>query len=103
MKKVSILGYHKIGEPSFKDWHTWNYVSAESFDRQLEYLHKNNWSVIGIDTFLAGMDNPEIIPDKAVLLTFDDGYKSMLEIALPILKKYSCPAVLFVPTGFVGG
>jgi peptidoglycan/xylan/chitin deacetylase (PgdA/CDA1 family) len=37
-----------------------------------------------------------------VLLTFDDGYRSMRHVALPLLRTFGFPAVLFVPTGFIG-
>jgi peptidoglycan/xylan/chitin deacetylase (PgdA/CDA1 family) len=43
----------------------------------------------------------EPLPPGAVLLTFDDGYRDNLENALPILRRYEYPAVLFVPIGFL--
>ena len=98
---VAILGYHKVGEPAANGWHTWNYVTAENFEKHLDYLRDNNWKVIGVETFLKGLDKPETLPERSALITFDDGYKSNLQIALPILKKYQYEAVIFVATKYV--
>ena len=102
-KKVAVLAYHKIGEPSIKGWHTWNYVPDKVFEKQLQYLKDDAWQVIDEKQFLDGLDQPETLPHKAALITFDDGYRSNLEVAVPILKRFSYPAIVFVPTAFIGG
>lgn len=102
MKTLAILGYHKIGVPPVDGWYTWNYVPEDVFEKHLEYLRDNEWKVIDAKQFLEGLELPDTFPSKAVLITFDDGYKSTLEIALPILQKFSYPAIVFVPTAFVG-
>ena len=102
MKTVAVLAYHKIGEPSIDGWKTWNYISEANFSKQLQYLQKNNWNVINAHTFIKNLQTPESLRSKSVLITFDDGYRSNLQIALPILKKFLYPAIVFVPTSFVG-
>jgi peptidoglycan/xylan/chitin deacetylase (PgdA/CDA1 family) len=47
-------------------------------------------------------ENPSRFPDKSVLLTFDDGYRTMMTVTLPILLTFGYPAVIFVPTAFIG-
>jgi peptidoglycan/xylan/chitin deacetylase (PgdA/CDA1 family) len=103
MKKLAILAYHKIGDPSVGGWYTWNYVPTSTFERQLQYLQEHDWEVIDEKRFLTGLCKPETLPTKAALITFDDGYRSNLEIAVPILKKLAYPAIVFVPTAFVNG
>jgi peptidoglycan/xylan/chitin deacetylase (PgdA/CDA1 family) len=102
MKTLAILAYHKIGDPPGNGWNTWNYVSENNFQNQLEYLKYNNWKVINVDSFLEGIEQPDSLTDKSALITFDDGYRSTLNTALPILKIFSYPAIVFVPTAFVG-
>jgi peptidoglycan/xylan/chitin deacetylase (PgdA/CDA1 family) len=101
-KKLAVLGYHKVGKPYPGGWETWYYVAESDFVNQLKYLHENNWKVIDLSTFLRGIVEPDILPNKAALITFDDGHKSVHDFALPILKIFNYPAVLFIPTGFIG-
>jgi peptidoglycan/xylan/chitin deacetylase (PgdA/CDA1 family) len=65
-------------------------------------LQKNSWQVIDAETFLRGLDFPDSLPERAALLTFDDGYRSMRHIALPLLRSFGFPSVLFVPVSYIG-
>ena len=100
---VAILAYHKIGEPPADGWPTWSYVPTDIFEQQLTYLAEHGWTVIDLPTFLRGLDAPETLPARAALITFDDGYRTNLTVAVPVLQRFGYPAVLFVPTGLVGG
>lgn len=100
---LAILGFHKIGEPPPGGWETWFYIPEATFAGYLSYLQENDWQVIDLETFLRGLAAPDELPERAALLTFDDGYRSMRTIALPWLLRFGHPAVLFVPTDFIGG
>lgn len=102
MKTLAVLAYHKIGKPPDDGWETWNYVPEEIFKNQLKYLQNNGWVVVDEKQFLNGLHDRTTVPAKAVLITFDDGYQSNLKIAAPILQSFSYPAIVFVPTGYVG-
>ena len=101
-RKTAVLAFHKIGKPSNGQHPTWNYISAETFLTHLSFLHRSGWRVIDLTTFLLGLQKPDILPERSALLTFDDGYRSMLTVALPLLQKFRYPAVLFVPVGLIG-
>jgi peptidoglycan/xylan/chitin deacetylase (PgdA/CDA1 family) len=100
---MAILGYHKIGEPSPGAWETWYYVSESTFLGHLKYLRENGWQVIDVAAFVRGLTEPDSLPERAALITFDDGYRCVLEVALPCLLAFGFPAVHFVPTDFIGG
>jgi peptidoglycan/xylan/chitin deacetylase (PgdA/CDA1 family) len=102
-RNLAILGYHKIGEPPPGGWQTWFYVPEEIFVGHLNYLREHGWQVIDLLALFRGIMAPEILPERAVLLTFDDGYRSMRTTALPWLLRYRYAAVLFVPTDYIGG
>ena len=102
-KTLAILGYHKIGEPSPGGWETWFYIPEATFIGQLRALRQDGCEVIDLATCLAGLAAPDALPERAALLTFDDGYRSMRDVALPCLRPFGYPAVLFVPTDFIGG
>jgi peptidoglycan/xylan/chitin deacetylase (PgdA/CDA1 family) len=102
-RKLAILSFHKIGEPPPGGWTTWFYIPEETFIRQLTCLGTHGWQVIDQSRFLKGLEDPESLPHRSALLTFDDGYRSMRTVALPLLKRFGFPAVLFVPTRYIGG
>jgi peptidoglycan/xylan/chitin deacetylase (PgdA/CDA1 family) len=102
-RKLAILAFHKIGEPPPNGWESWNYIPEARFAMYLDHLRDDGWQVIDLDRFLRGLVDPESLPTRAALLTFDDGYLTMLTVTLPWLERYACPAVLFVPTQYIGG
>lgn len=99
---LAILGFHKIGEPPPDGWETWFYIPEAVFVEQLRILQEDGWQVIDLATFLRGLAAPNILPERTALLTFDDGYRSMRTVTLPLLVEFGYPAVLFVPTDFIG-
>jgi peptidoglycan/xylan/chitin deacetylase (PgdA/CDA1 family) len=100
---LAILGYHKIGSPPADGWETWFYIPEATFTGHLRCLAEQGWEVIDLATLLRGLESPRLLPRRAAVLTFDDGYRSTREVALPVLRRFGCPAVLFVPTDFIGG
>ncbi len=102
-QSLAILGYHKIGEPPPGGWQTWFYVPEEIFAGHLSYLREHGWQVVDLPALFRGIAAPETLPERAALLTFDDGYRSIRTVALPWLLRFGYPAVLFVPTDYIGG
>ena len=102
-RTFAILGFHKIGEPSPGGWKSWFYISEETFVGYLHCLHEDGWQVINVTTFLGGLKVAESLPERAAVLTFDDGYRSIRKVVLPLLRRFGYPAVLFVPTDYIGG
>jgi peptidoglycan/xylan/chitin deacetylase (PgdA/CDA1 family) len=99
---VAILGFHKIGAPPPGTWPTWFYVPEATFVGYLGYLREHGWQVLNLAAFLRGLAAPDSLPQQAALLTFDDGYQSLQHAALPHLIAFEYPAVLFVPSDFIG-
>jgi len=100
---LSILAFHKIGEPPADGWETWNYVPVETFARYLSQLQTWDWEVIDLVDFVKGLSNPHSWPRRAALLTFDDAYRSMRTSALPWLRQFAMPAVVFAIADLIGG
>ncbi len=101
-RALAILGFHKIGPPP-GGWDTWFYIPEATFVGHLRYLKESGWHVIDLARFLEGLAEPERLPERAALLTFDDGYRSIRDVPLPWLIRFGFPAVLFVPSDFIGG
>jgi peptidoglycan/xylan/chitin deacetylase (PgdA/CDA1 family) len=102
-RRLAILGFHKIGPPPAGGWETWSYVPEATFAGYLGHLRDAGWRVLDLAAFLAGLEAPGELPERAALLTFDDGYRSNLAVAVPWLRRFAYPAVMFVPTAFLGG
>lgn len=102
MSEVVILGYHKIGPPAPGGWETWFQIPEHDFADHLLSLRQEGWEVLDVDGFLAGLADPKLLPERAALITFDDGYSSLCEAALSKLREFGYPAVAFMPTDFVG-
>lgn len=100
---LAILSFHKIGEPPAGAQTTPWYIPETTFRHHLHYLSTHGWEIISLDGFLRALSEPESLPRRAALLTFDDGYKSMLDAASRCLGEFGYPSVAFIPTHFVGG
>jgi peptidoglycan/xylan/chitin deacetylase (PgdA/CDA1 family) len=76
-------------------------VPVERFEHQMEQLGELGYTVVDLDAVCGHYLRDEPLPEGATLITFDDGYRDVLEHALPILRRHGYPAVLFVPLGYV--
>lgn len=70
------------------------------FERQLQLLARFT-TVIRLSTALDLIENDEPLPPRAVVLTFDDGYRDMLDVAVPALAREGLPATFFLVPGFL--
>ena len=101
--RLAILGFHKVGEPSAGHSRTPWYVPEAEFVEHLRYLRDNNWHVLNLNECVSAISNSQVLPERSALLTFDDGYRSMVDIVLPWLRHFAFPSVVFIPTQFIGG
>ncbi len=101
--RLATLAFHKIGTPGADGWETWNLIPESVFEGFLDWLDSGGWHIIDLATALRGLDAPDSLPPKSALLTFDDGYRSMLTVVAASLERRGLPSVLFVPTEHVGG
>ncbi len=97
-QSVPILCYHKFGPNQNSPLA----IPTAIFDAQMKYLTDNGYRVITPDMLLNFLEYKRQIPKKSVLITIDDGYKSVISVAFPILKKYGFTATVFVYTKYVG-
>ncbi|MCO6173800.1 polysaccharide deacetylase family protein [Flavobacterium sp. NRK F10] len=96
MKKLSVLMYHNF--TTIKEKGSGLTIHADLFESQLQYLVKKNYKGLHFKDIIANKD----LPEKSIILTFDDVTVNQLEIALPLLQKYNFKATFFIPFAYVG-
>ncbi|MDM8311722.1 Peptidoglycan/xylan/chitin deacetylase, PgdA/CDA1 family [Clostridium cadaveris] len=97
-KGIPVLYYHSIGDDGNGDELV---VPTDKFKEQMKYLKDNNYHTLSIDEFYGYVKNGDKVPENAILITFDDGYKNNYENAYPVLKEYGFKATIFVITDMV--
>ena len=97
---VPVLAYHKFSRNGTHDAMT---VREADFEAQMRFLRDNGYRVIPLDDLFDFLRFRRQIPARSVVITFDDGWRSVYDIAWPILKKYGYPATLFVYTDLIVG
>ncbi len=98
---IPILMYHSISPQASRRFKPFT-VAPEMFEAQLAYLADQSYSPITISGLVAAMDGRVALPDRPVVLTFDDGFADFYTTALPALRRHRFPATLYIPTGYVG-
>lgn len=88
-----VLNYHDIVDSKEKIVNSTD-VSIDRFDDQLNWLKRHGYPVVSVQAVFDAAAGKTSLPDKAVLLTFDDGYQSFYTQVFPRLKKYHYPAVV---------
>jgi peptidoglycan/xylan/chitin deacetylase (PgdA/CDA1 family) len=101
-RRLRILAYHAVvdlrADPVLAEYG----VPPTLFAAQLDALSEHGWTFVGLDAVLASFDGGEPLPRRAVLLTFDDAYADLLEIACPLLEARGIPALAFAVADLVG-
>ena len=95
---IPILTYHQFAESCSSPL----CMPRKTFELQMRYLRENDYHVITAEELMAYLEYRQGLPKKSVLITMDDGYRSVYNIAYPILKEFGYTATLFVYTSFVG-
>ncbi|RYD28423.1 MAG: hypothetical protein EOP87_19695, partial [Verrucomicrobiaceae bacterium] len=98
--RVSVLGYHDFSETLPE---TAMRIRTSKFRQQMEALRQMGLTVISMDDFIAWKKGEKTIPPKSILITLDDGWKSVHTDAFPILKEYNYPFTLYLYKSYVDG
>lgn len=101
---ISVLAYHRVlTEEDRKQTFSSRaiVVGNKTFERQMEYLLEH-FNIVSLNEFQAIWTGSLECPKRAVMVTFDDGWKDNYSRAFPILEALSIPAAIFLSTDYVG-
>jgi peptidoglycan/xylan/chitin deacetylase (PgdA/CDA1 family) len=94
--KATILTYHHVADPPEGHPGKNLFVLPENFSRQMKYLKEMNFNVISLNQVRKALLGEIKMPEKAAVITFDDGFEDNFTHAFPILKKFDLPATVFM-------
>lgn len=86
--------YHAVGEKVADDKKGYFTVSRSQFEDQLRIIKDSSKSVLSLS-------DDKFLSNNSLCITFDDGYKNNLSVALPLLSKYRFPFTVFIVTDFI--
>jgi len=98
--QVVIMMYHRVS-PYDEGW-SLRPLNPRIFEEQIRYFSRS-YAILSLDELARYLRRGESPPKKAVVITFDDGYRDNYLHAFPILRKYRAPATIFLITGHIGG
>lgn len=102
-KGLPVLMYHffynaKAGEKGPDN----NWMEISAFEEQMKYLSENNFYFPSWEEVEAYINGTKLLPEKSVVVTIDDGDKTFIDLAIPIINKYNVKATSFVVTSWNG-
>ena len=97
MRPVPVLAYHHV------NIHKGDMVTVlpEVFERQMQYLNKAGYKTLKTEELLSYIKGDLSLKEKAVLITFDDGWLDNYIYAYPVFKKYGINATIFIPSNWI--
>lgn len=94
---VPVLAYHQVSESN--EIYS---VTSKQFEEQMDYLASNGYTAISLVELFDVYEGKAKLPNKPIIITFDDGYEDNLLAAVPIMEKYHMRGTVFVASGLVG-
>lgn len=98
--RVTVLGYHEF---SSSEKATEMRIPTEKFRLQMKAIKDLGLNVITLEDFVEWKQGKKSLPDRSVLITIDDGWKSVYTEAFPVLKEFEFPFTLFLYKNYVDG
>ncbi|MFO8236005.1 MAG: polysaccharide deacetylase family protein [Bacteroidales bacterium] len=95
---INAFNYHRFGEDKYPSTN----IDLKTFEQHLQFFQENDYTVLTLGEVIDKLKSKEDIPEKTVVLTVDDGYKSFKTEGVSLLEKYNYKATVFICTDYVG-
>jgi peptidoglycan/xylan/chitin deacetylase (PgdA/CDA1 family) len=99
---VPILLYHSVSDDP-PSWIAPLSITPKAFSRHVELVLQSGATALAVDEYASILKGGGSLPERPVVITFDDGFADFRECALPALRRAGIPVTLFVTTGFLDG
>jgi peptidoglycan/xylan/chitin deacetylase (PgdA/CDA1 family) len=101
--KLTVLMYHKVDALQPEVRYPGNYVAPAAFEQQMDALLDWGYRTIGFDEWMDHVHGRAPLPDKPLIVTFDDGYTCFDRNAWPVLRARNMTATVFLVSSQIGG
>lgn len=99
--QLPVLMYHHVGLRNPESFFELT-VEPNQFEQHIRWLHEQGFTTISTTDWIAWLEEGKPLPEKPILLTFDDAYSDIFEHAMPVLEEYGFKATVFVVTSLIG-
>lgn len=99
-RKLLVVMYHGVTTTHYTP-PIWTQLPVETFRKQLEFL-SSHYLPVSLDDVTSAINQGRQLPERAVLITFDDGLRNNYSSAFPVLKQLSIPAAIFLTVDLIG-
>jgi peptidoglycan/xylan/chitin deacetylase (PgdA/CDA1 family) len=99
---IPILVYHSIDDHASEGFAPWA-MSRRRFAEHMAHLADQGFRTLAVRDLVAALDGGRPLPDRTVVITFDDGFADFRRNALPELQRHGLAATLYVATGYIDG
>ena len=94
---VRILYYHSISDDPVR-----SSVSPAAFEGQMAHVRNQGYRVLHLSDVVRRLAAGAPLPDRALAVTLDDGFRDNYDAALPVLVRFEIPATVFLTAGYIG-
>lgn len=94
MRKLLVIYYHEVVDNG--QGYSYQKIEKEKFESQMRYLRDHGYKSL----LFSELDKP--LPEKSIIVSFDDGFRTVYENAAPIMKKYGIRGNIYLPTQYIG-
>ena len=91
---LTIIYYHEVVPAG--EGYSYQKIEVDKFEAQMKYLHDAGYYTARFSEL------KEKLPEKSVIVSFDDGFRSVFHYAAPIMKKYGIIGNVYLPTAYIG-
>lgn len=99
--RVPVLMYHRVGQAG-NAWEARYCISPDNFAAHMRALARKGYRAVDIDALVDWLEGGPPLPEGALLVTFDDGFRGVREHALPVLEALSWPFTVFLVSDLIG-
>jgi len=99
--RVPVLMYHRVGDVQ-NGWEARYAIGANAFAAHMRALADKGYRAVGVDALVEWLQGGPALPEGAIVVTFDDGFRGVREHALPVMEALGWPFTVFLVSDLIG-